>query len=258
MKVNYGVKQLAKLAGVSVRTLHVYDRMGLLKPAIRTAAGYRQYGEAELLRLQQIMFYKELDFPLKVISPILDDPAFDLITALEGHKAALYQKKKRLDTLLKTVNKTISHLKYKNMENFEELYEGMSREQAAAYRAEAIDKWGEDAVVRSEKALAEMPELAIEQLKADQQDITRQLRTLARENPESEIVQEQIARHYANIRSFWGVSDPTDLKAVQYKGLADLYITDERYTATDGTTNPEFAAFMHKAMVYFADTKLSD
>ena len=79
--VKYSVKQLARLAGVSVRTLHVYDEMELLVPRDRSDAGYRYYGEAELLRLQQILFYKELDFPLKQIGEILDDPDFDLVAA---------------------------------------------------------------------------------------------------------------------------------------------------------------------------------
>jgi DNA-binding transcriptional MerR regulator len=254
--INYAVNKLAKLAGVSVRTLHVYDKLGLLKPSVRTTARYRLYSEKELLRLQQILFYKELDFALKDIKSILDDPGFDLIQALEGHKAALKSKKQRLDTLLKTINKTVDHLKNKNMQNFEELYEGMPREQAQAYRKEAVDKWGEETVARSEKALLELPEMDLERLKADQKDITTQLRLLATEDPQSDAVQLQIARHYANIRSFWGIADPTDLKANQYKGLADLYITDERYTTADNNPDPVFTRFMHKAMTYFADRKL--
>jgi DNA-binding transcriptional MerR regulator len=73
---NYSVKRLSDLAGVSVRTLHLYDEIGLLKPSIRTDAGYRIYGEKELLRLQQILFYKELDFSLQEIAAILDHPEF--------------------------------------------------------------------------------------------------------------------------------------------------------------------------------------
>src|SRR5688500_17485670 len=88
----YSVKRLAALAGVSVRTLHLYDEIGLLKPSIRTEKKYRLYGRAELLRLQQILFYKEMDIPLKEIADILDDPQFDLLTALENHKKALKQK----------------------------------------------------------------------------------------------------------------------------------------------------------------------
>lgn len=253
---HYSVKQIARLAGVSVRALHLYDKMGLLKPAIRTRVGYRQYGPDELLRLQQILFYRELDFPLKEIADILNDPHFDIAKALAGHQTALLARRDRLNTLLKTINKTMNNLKNKTMNNLEELYEGLPREQAVAWRKEAVDKWGEDTVLRSENALLEMDKLDLSQLKADQKDITEKLKALANKAPESDEVQEQIARHYANIRSFWGVSDPTDLKAKTYKGLAELYIADERYTTTDGKTDPEFASFMHKGMIYFADNKL--
>jgi DNA-binding transcriptional MerR regulator len=256
MKTDYAVKQLAKLAGVSVRTLHLYDELGLLKPSVRTAAGYRRYGEQELLRLQQILFYKELDFPLKEIGAILADPDFDRVKALEGHKAALTMRRDRLNTLLDTINKTVNHLKNKTMNNYEELYEGMPKEQAVAWRNDAIARWGEDAIIRSEKALLEMPKLDLEYLKKDQKDIKNKLRSMADLDPESDEVQEWIARHYANIRSFWGVSDPTDLRAGSYKGLAELYVSDERYIADNGEPDPAFAAFMRRGMIYFADTKL--
>lgn len=256
MKDNYSVKQLAKLAGVSVRTLHLYDQLGLLKPSIRTESRYRRYGEKELLRLQQILFYKVLDFPLKEIGAIVDDPDFDLIKALEGHKELLTKKRDHLTTLLNTIDKTVNHLKNKTMSNYEELYEGMPKEQAEAYRKKAVEKWGEDVVVRSEKALLEMPKLNMEQLKTDQKDIAQKLVSLVNEDPGSKVVQEQIARHYANIRSFWGVTDPTDLKIETYKGLANLYVADERYTTVEGKTNSAFASFMHEAMMRFADSKL--
>jgi DNA-binding transcriptional MerR regulator len=253
-RTNYSVKQIARLAGVSVRTLHLYDKIGLLKPSARTQAGYRQYGEAELLRLQQILFYRELDIPLREIAEILHDLQFDLIKALSGHKQALISRRDRLNTLLKTIDKTITNIKTKTMNNAEELYEGLPKEQAAVWRKEVADKWGEDVVLRSEKGLLEMNKLDLEQLKADQKNIAQKLKSLSGNDPESDEVQEQIARHYAIIRSFWGVCDPTDLKAETYKGLAELYVADERYTTTEG--NPDYAAFMHKGMLYFADNKL--
>jgi DNA-binding transcriptional MerR regulator len=256
MAADYAVKQLAKMAGVSIRTLHLYDKMGLLKPLIRTASRYRIYGEKELLRLQQILFYKELDFPLKEIARILNDPDFELVTALESHKAGLLIRKDRINTLLHTITKTIKNLKNKTMENYEELYDGLPREQAVAYRNQAIEKWGEDVVERSEQALKEMSKLNLKQLKADQKAIMKALQSLAKERPEGDRVQEEIGRHYANIRGFWGVSDPTDLKAETYKGLAELYVTDERYLSQDGKQYPEFAGFMRRAMIHFAENKL--
>lgn len=253
--VRYSVKQLARLAGVSVRTLHVYDKLGLLTPSVRTDAGYRYYGEPELLRLQQILFYKELDLPLKAIAKILDDPGFDLVEALTGHKTALIARRHRLDLLLHTIDNTIDHLKNKTMSNFEKLYEGLDG--AAALRQEAIDEWGEEAIVRSENALVEMGPAALEQLKADQKDIDRRLRLLVDEDPTSDAVQAQIARHYELIRGFWGLRAGEPMKAAAYKGLGGLYASDERYTAVDGKPDPRFAAFMRAAMAHFAETRLS-
>jgi len=253
--VRFSVKQLARLAGVSVRTLHVYDKLGLLTPRVRTDAGYRYYGEPELLRLQQILFYKELDLPLKAIAEILDDPGFDLVNALTGHKAALLARRDRLDLLLHTIDNTIDHLKNKTMSNFEQLYEGLDG--AAALRQEAIDKWGEEAILRSEQALVEMGPAALDRLKADQREIDRQLRTMVGEDPHSDAVQEQIARHYDMIRGFWGMRAGEAIKAAAYKGLGDLYASDERYTTVDGRPDPQFAQFMRAAMAHFAETKLS-
>ena len=136
----FSVNQLAKLAGVSVRTLHHYDEIGLLKPGTRTESNYRYYGEKELLRLQQILFYKELDLPLVKIMEILDDPAFDTEAALRSHKKDLIKRRDRTSELLKTINKTIHHLKKQNMKA-EDMYKGFSKEQAEAYEKEAKEKW---------------------------------------------------------------------------------------------------------------------
>lgn len=256
MKSNYSVKQLACIAGVSVRTLHLYDQSGLLKPASRTGAGYRQYGEQELLRLQQILFYKELDLPLKEIAAILDDPEFELHTALKGHKAGLLARRNRLNVLLQTIDKTIAHLNHETMTTFEELYEGLPKEQVKAWRDEAMSRWGEDEVKRSEKALHELSPADLEHLKQDQVTIMNQLKILSGADPASEAVQQQVARHYANIRSFWGVTDPTDLRAETYKGLAELYVTDERYINDEGKPDAGFARFLRDAMIHFADRTL--
>ncbi|MBS1271813.1 MAG: HTH-type transcriptional activator mta [Candidatus Marinimicrobia bacterium] len=121
----YTVKELAKLAGISVRTLHHYDEINLLKPAERTHKRYRLYGEDELLRLQQILFYRELDFPLEEIKAILDAPDFDTVEALKEHKSALISRKKRLEKLLTTIDKTIAKMEKGSKMIYEELYDGI-------------------------------------------------------------------------------------------------------------------------------------
>lgn len=253
----YSAKELSKLAGVSVRTLHHYDEIGLLKPAIRTEAKYRLYGENELLILQQILFYKELEFSLKEITDILVDPDFDLIKAFESHKQTLISKQKRISLMLNTIEKTVLNLKCKKMITTEELYEGFSTEKVIKIRTEAIKKYGEEKVVKSENYLKKMSKEHLEQLKKEQKEILKILFQYSDLSPESETVQMQVARHYKNTRKFWGTDGSSDTQWRNYKGLGELYIADERFTMIDGETNPEFAKFLSQAITHFANTQLN-
>lgn len=252
----YSAKRLSKIAGISVRTLHHYDEIGLLKPAIRTNARYRLYGENELLKLQQILFYKELDFSLKEIIDILKDPDFDLSEALKGHKQALITRQKRISMMLKTIDKTMLNLKSKTMITNEELYEGFSTEKITKIRNEAIEKYGEEKVETSENYLKKLTNEQLEQLKNEQTNIFESLFNLSDKDPESEGVQMEIARHYNNIRKFWGTDGSSDSQWREYKGLGELYIADEQFTMIDGKTQPGFARFLSKAMTYFVHTQL--
>lgn len=246
----YTVKQVAQLAGVSIRTLHHYDRLGLLKPSVRTEARYRLYGEPELMRLQQILFYKELDVALHEIKAILDDPDFDQRTALETHKQAIMARRDRLTALLTTLDKTISTLNNKSaMMTDEELYAGFPK--GREYRHEAANKYGEETVSRSEAHLKQMGKAHFEQLKAEQQDIAQTLAGMVAMDPASASVQQQMARHYANIVALWGNAVPESKRLEVYKGLGQLYVDDPRYTTTDGVENPTYAEFLRQAMTQF-------
>jgi DNA-binding transcriptional MerR regulator len=244
---------MAQLAGVSVRTLHLYDQIGLLKPAVRTEANYRLYGEPELLRLQQILFFKEMDFSLQDIRTFLDSPDFDLIEALESHKTALKAKQERISMMIETVDKTLNTLKNNKMPKHEDLYEGFPKEQAKAYRKEAVGKYGKYAVEKSEQFLGKLTKAQILALKAEQEDITTQLRALMNEDATSPDVQAQIARHYANTRMFWGTAHSSDKQAEAYIGLGEMYTTDGRFYALNDEPQPEFTAFLSKAMRFFGE-----
>lgn len=257
MNTNYTVKQLAKMAGISVRTLHLYDKMKLLRPAVRTRAGYRLYSQTELLRLQQILFYKELDFPLKDIGRILDEPDFDIIKAMESHKKALGIKKARINTLLKTIDNTLQNLKNKTMINADELYDGLSPQQAAAYRKEAIEAYGSEVVEHAENHLKKLDKADMQALVAKQKELAKALYILHEQDPSSPPVQELISQHYTNTRRLWGTEYAADKQAEAYKGLGNLYLTDERFTLVDGKYNRKFAEFIKTAMAYFADQQLS-
>lgn len=247
---NYSVKKLAQLAGVSVRTLHLYDKLGLLKPSVRTEAGYRLYGEKELLRLQQVLFYRELDFPLKDICTILDDPDFNLVQALEGHRKALLARKERINTLVGTIDKTLVTLKNKTMLNVEDLYQGISREKMEAYRTEAMSKWGEATVLEAEATLRSFTKEEMEGLKTELNALTTQLTALMTGDPASDEVQALIARRYQIILRFAGGTIKME-KLAYFRKLSELYVADNRYTPVNGMPSPELALFIQQATEHY-------
>ena len=132
--MNMQIKEFARLTGVSVRTLHYYDEIGLLKPAlVYPSTGYRYYDEASLLRMQQILFYRELDFPLKSIRQILSQPNYDTAKALKQQKHLLTLKKERLERLISAIDGAMKG---------ENIMTAFDNTEFEAYKAEAREKWG--------------------------------------------------------------------------------------------------------------------
>ena len=254
---HYSVKKLAKVSGVSVRTLHHYDAIGLLKPLVRTEARYRLYGESELLRLQQILFYRELGFTLKEIAKILDAKDYDVVKALKSHRQSIDSEIDRMKTLQRTIDTTIKNLKKKKvMKNPEELYEGFNKETTQKYRAEASAKYGKEVVAKSEKYLMGLGKEGFKKLQTDFEACNTALFALKDVDPASDKVQALVAQHYQYIRQFWGTAGSADTQAEAYAGLGQLYVDDERFSKVDGVPQPDFAKFLQKAMAYFAKQNL--
>ena len=138
------VKQVAKISGVSVRALHHYDEIGLLKPASVGRNRYRYYGQDELLRLQQILLHRELDIPLNDIAAILDDPAFDQLEALRQQRDRLAGEAKRYARLVRTIDRTIASLNGASAMRNADLYKGISPQKQAEYEAWLIERYGGD------------------------------------------------------------------------------------------------------------------
>lgn len=253
MEKQYTVQQLSRIAGVSVRTLHHYDALGLLLPEKRTTAGYRLYGESELLRLQQVLFYRELDIPLGKIAALLDDPDFDMLESLQQHRQALEQRQNRLAVLLNTIDKTIDKLKGGPiMLTNEELYEGFPK--ASAHREEAIAKWGKETIEQSENGLRKLSKPELQKLSKEFMQIAVDIRGLIHMQPTDRQVQTLVRHHFQMIQRFWNTASCDATMLDRYKGLAKLYTTDERYTQSpEGTPDPAFAAFISSAMIWFAD-----
>jgi MerR family transcriptional regulator, thiopeptide resistance regulator len=136
------VKQVARLSGVSVRTLHHYDEIGLLKPDSVGANRYRYYGKDELLRLQQILFHRELGFPLEEIRQALDAPGFDRAAALKAHRAKLAAEMRRYRRLLRTIDETLAELEGARQMDDRDLYKGFAPEKQAEYEAWIAERHG--------------------------------------------------------------------------------------------------------------------
>ncbi|MGL5890124.1 MAG: MerR family transcriptional regulator [Bacteroidia bacterium] len=243
----YTVKQLSQLSGVSVRTLHHYDEIGLLKPAQRTEARYRLYGRDELLRLQQILFYRELGFSLEQIAEVLDDPDFSLLDSLLEQRRRIQLNAVHTQQLLITINKTIQSLENDStMLTDEELYEGFPK--GKEYRNEAAEKWGEDVVTASEDKLRKLTKPALKALLAQGEEIAKALGASMHLEHSSSEVQQLIEQHHRHICNFWNAGEEG------YRGLAELYITDERFTAYYNKIQSGLAAFLHKAILHYCDT----
>jgi DNA-binding transcriptional MerR regulator len=141
VQVSYTVNKLAKLSGVSVRTLHFYDEIGLLKPAYYGDNKYRYYEEEQLLMLQQILFYRELGVPLNDIQKILQCESFDKIEALKSHKNILISNLERMQNLIKTIDKTITHLRGESTMKDNEFYYGFDSEKQKGYETPEFSRF---------------------------------------------------------------------------------------------------------------------
>lgn len=142
----YTVKQLAELAGISIRTLRFYDKAGLLKPAFLGENGYRYYEQAQLLTLQQILFLRELDMSLKDIQRILATPDFNNINMLKSHKVGLEQKQARIEKLIDTLDKTIIALSGNGKIDDKEMYAGFDPAKFPYYDQIGINYLGDIAI----------------------------------------------------------------------------------------------------------------
>ena len=241
--MSYTVQQLAKLAGVSVRTLHHYDQIGLLKPARVEKNGYRKYEERELLQLQQILFFRELEFPLEEITRVMTAPGFDLKAALNDQRKLIELKKKRLNGLIKTIDKTISKLNQKNQMKDEELYGSFNKDEMNQYAEEAKQRWGNtEAYKQSQERYAKMSKEDIQKFKEDGEKWCAKMATMMDLDPAGAEVQEMIAGHYNALRVWY---EP-NLK--MYRGLADMYVDDARFTAYYDKHAVGLAKFMREAM----------
>lgn len=225
------VKEVADLAGISVRTLHHYDEIGLLSPAETTEAGYRLYSESDLDLLQQILFYRELGVPLKTIKEVIHNPAFDRREAMEQHRRMLLEKRRHIDRMIDTIDKTIQHMKGEvemtTDEKFAAFKEKMIAENEETFGEEIREKYGEERVEASHAKLRGMSREDYEAMTNLEEEIHVLLKKArATGDPASELAQQLAAKHKQWLMYSW-----PDYSAEAHAGLADMYVADGRFTA---------------------------
>lgn len=241
----YSVKQLADLAGVSRRTLHYYDEIGLLRPTSVGKNGYRSYGQEALLRLQQVLFYRELGLELEAIRFILDRPGFDVTEALQQHRRTLQQRIRRLEGLIGTLDKTIRFMKGQTSMRMDELFEGFDEETQQRYEVEAAQLWGEDKVKESRRNWDGYTGERKAAILAEAGEIYRGLAGQAGTDPARPEVQELIAAWHQNLRHFYEPNREILL------GLAQAYVDDPRFAAFFSRLHPSLPAFLRRAIEHY-------
>jgi MerR family transcriptional regulator, thiopeptide resistance regulator len=246
----FTVKQLSRLAGVTPRTLHHYDQIGLLKPSRVGDNGYRYYGEESLLGLQQILFYRELGMPLEDIKRIMGRHDFDILPALENHKTELTKRIVRLERLIETVDNTILHLKGQKEMTQKQLFDAFSDEQQAEYENEIMQKY-DPATVKASINKWKNYTPADKQRIADEGNGAYEAILAAMpkgaSSPEAQTGVELWCKH---MDYFWTPN------LDQLLGLAEMYNDDPRFKANFDKIDPGLAAFMLEAVkVYVAGRK---
>lgn len=249
MSKAYTVKQVAQMSGVSVRTLHHYDQIGLLRPAYLGENRYRHYGDEELLRLQQILLHRELGIPLMEIAAILDAPGFDRLSALRDQRERLRAEAERYAQLVRTIDRTIASLNGDRKMKKADLYKGTSPEKQTEYEAWLIAESGGDVAERISESRKHHDTLTdgekqrlIAELKAVEDGLAEAMRNgvLA----QATALDGLLSRHHAWVAAMWNRPCPPEA----YAGLADVYLSHPDFKARYETIAPGFADFLATAM----------
>lgn len=240
---------------MSPRTLRYYDEIGLLKPAGTTESGYRLYGDAQVDMLQQILFYRELGMPLDSIKAIVTAPSFDRAAALRQHRAALLQRRAQLDLLIANVDKTIATIEGRGTMSDKEKFEGFKRqlieENEAKYGKEVRERWGDDAVEKSNARVMSMTPEQYEQSTRLAAEVQSTLgAAFATGDPAGDLAQKAADLHRQWLSIWW---DGYSKEA--HAGLAQMYVEDERFRAYYDQGQPGKAEFFRDAILIYTGAK---
>jgi DNA-binding transcriptional MerR regulator len=245
--MNYTIKAIADLAGVTTRTLRYYDQIGLLIPAEIGENGYRYYDQRNLMRLQQILFFRELDVPLNEIQLILRHPDFNLLHALEEHRLSLQEKATRLSKLIETIDNTLETIKGERIMSSEEYFAGFDETQ---YQAEAKKRWGKTSkYAESQKKWASYSKEQKEAIKTEGDRLAIRMVGEDPNTPPDDLeVQAAIGEYQAYINKYFYTCDIASLR-----GLADMWVQDPRFANNYEQIREGGAEFVREAVHIYCD-----
>lgn len=241
------VGELARLSGVSVRTLHHYDAIGLLKPAHVAANGYRIYRRAEFDRLQDILFYRAIDLPLREIGRLLD-AGTDRLDRLVRHREQLAARADRLRQTLSALDATIDGIRSGKVMPIDDLYTPFSEDRQAEYEAWLVERYGPemaDSISRAKTANPDakaMPAERVERLRTIEADLVALHE--AGTDPDSPENGEALEAHRAFVAEMWG--RPCNAEGLE--GLAELYLAHPDFVARYERLSPRFSDYLTRAM----------
>ena len=252
--MEYSIQELSRLSGVTTRTLRWYDQIGLLKPSRIAANGYRCYGPAQVDRLQDILYYRALGVELARIKAYLDDPSFDRRAALKSHLAALETRRRQLDRLIDSVQRTIDAQERNEImndhEKFEAFKEETIRRNEADYGPEARRRYGSGPVDAAHKAIRGMTPAAYQEWTSLDQEILARLEDAVRSGASPDGPEGQAL---TRLHRRWLTFTIPTCDAAQHRGIAALYVADPRFTAYYDRNLPGCARFLSEAVARWAE-----
>ncbi|GIP22644.1 MerR family transcriptional regulator [Paenibacillus sp. J22TS3] len=249
--MEYTIQKLGRMAGISTRTLRYYDEIGILKPARMNSSGYRIYGQAEVDRLQHILFYRELGLSLERINELVNSDSFDGVSALKDHREQLLDKKRQLDLLISNVEKTIAlhegRITMTDQEKFEGFKQKLIDENELKYGQEIREKYGEDAVARSNAKLKNMSQSEYEEVTRLTEELYATLAEAFKTgDPAGELAQKTAELHKKWLTHYW-----SSYSKEAHAGLAQMYVDDERFKAHYDEKVPGTAEFLRDAILIY-------
>ncbi|MGW3567448.1 MerR family transcriptional regulator [Streptomyces sp. NPDC000941] len=244
--MSYSVGQVAGFAGVTVRTLHHYDEIGLLSPSARSRAGHRRYDDADLDRLQQILFYRELGFPLDEVAVLLDDPDVDPQEHLRRQHAVLAERIERLRKMAAAVEHAMEARKMGINLTPEEKFELFGAKNPEAYAEEAERRWGgTETYAETQRRTARYTKEDWRQIQEEVADWSARFAALMEEGePASGERAMDMAEEHRRHISTWFYECTFEI----HRGIGETYVTDERFREFYDSIRPGAAEFLREAI----------